>query len=78
MQCGPDASDNGLSLAQVRTRVPLPGDLGVLRSGHKNVDRSVLHPVYSVQRNTFGDTTLDVHLVSGDIVCEYAQSRPIF
>ena len=60
------------------TQVPLSGDSGNLRGGHKDVDRSWLHPVYSVQSNTFGDTTLNVHLVAGDIVYEYAQSGPIF
>ena len=53
-------------------------DSRILSSGRKDVDRSWLHPVYSVQRNTFGDTTLNVHLVSGDVVYEYAQSGPIF
>jgi len=53
-------------------------DSGILRSGSKDVDRSWLHPVYSVQRNTFDDITLNVHLVSGDIVYGYAQSGSIF
>ena len=60
------------------TQVPLSGDSGILRSGSKDVDRSWLHPIYFVQRNTFDDITLNIHLVFGDIVYEYAQSGPIF
>ena len=60
------------------TQVPLSGDSGILKSGLKPLDKHSCSSVYSVQRNTFGDTTLNVHLVAGDIVYEYAQSGPIF
>src|SRR6266516_1606403 len=53
-------------------------DSRILKSGLKPLDKHSCSSVYYVQRNTFVDTTLNVHLVSGDIVYEYAQSGAVF
>ena len=61
-----------------RIRVPLPGNSRILKSGLKPLDKHSRSSVYSVQRNTFDDITLNIHLVFGDIVYGYAQSWPLF